>query len=54
MSYIAVKQVDQSDDPGADRTYETDSESLMAVSEIVDMIDGLDNGQALIIWKEIF
>lgn len=54
MSYIAIKKVAQADDPGADRTYETDSEAMAAISNIVDIIDGLENGEALVIWKEIY
>lgn len=54
MSHIAIKKVEQSDDPGADKTYETDSETMVAASDILALVDELDNGEALIIWKEIY
>lgn len=54
MSYIAIKKIEQEDDPGADATYETDSESLTAAADLLRLVDNLDNGQAIIIWKEIY
>lgn len=32
----------------------TDGEELSAASEIIDLLDGLDNGEALVITREIW
>lgn len=58
MTYLNVKKVHEADTGGAtigsaDSTYGTDSESLQAVSEIVNAIDMLEEYEALVIWKVI-
>lgn len=65
MSYIQlhVKNTDNgpSDileiwiDPGsADRTFETDSESLLAAAAIIQAVEDLEEGEALVVRKEIY
>lgn len=34
--------------------YINDGEEPMAASEIIDAVDSLDDGQYLVIWKEVF
>lgn len=36
------------------KTFETDSESLLAAAAIIDAVDNLEEGEALVIRKEIY
>lgn len=64
MSYINVWKAETSESvceinlpslqkQDEDRSF-TDGEELMAASAIIDMIDDLDNGQAIVITKVVF
>ncbi|WP_425837434.1 hypothetical protein [Streptomyces fractus] len=62
MSYINVREVRVPNgedvvtvrlDSDADHSF-TDGEELSAASSIIDLVDTLDNGEALVITRDIF
>lgn len=58
MTYLNVKKVDEVDTGGAtigsaDSSYESGSEGLQFAGELLNAVDMLDEGEALVIWKVI-
>lgn len=49
---VRVRNVHKKD--GSCKRFETDSETLMAVKHIVELLDSLDNGQVIVITKDVW
>lgn len=58
MSYINIHQVDQSAVEGVidkePTSSLTDGEEIAACAKLLKLLDDLTEGQALVIWKDIF
>lgn len=49
---VRVRNVHKKD--GSCRQFETDSETLDAVKHIIDLLDKADNGQVIVITKDVW
>lgn len=49
---VRVRNVHKKD--GSHRSFETDSETIDAVKHILDVLDNMDNGQVMVITKDVW
>lgn len=49
---VRLRDVHKKD--GSHKSFETDSETLAAIAHIVKLLDDLDNGQAIVITKDVW
>lgn len=54
MSHYEVRRIDDADKTASFRTFETDSEALGAVQEIIGILADLDEDEKIVIRKEIY
>jgi hypothetical protein len=58
VSYINIHQVDQSAIEGVvdkEPTHSmTDGEELLGAAKLLSLLDGLPEGEALVVWRNIF
>lgn len=55
VSYYKFDVYDSEDDDDPKESFfETDSESMMAASHLIGLLDGLDNGERIVVTADIF
>lgn len=54
MSHYEVRHVDDADKTASFRTFEADTETLGAIREIIGILANLNQGEKVVVKKEIY